>query len=242
MRPSSTRRSRGPIIAADLDTRDLGPRSPLRDPAGTEAVDGAPSLLLSVVVPRGTAERLWGAPGQDAQATMLVVTEAGAAQQVVGEVAPALRPDTPGDLGVVPPPDPRTLREGVNTDLATLFLRLAGISLLVVTFGIANATLVAVLERTPEIGLRRSLVATRSHIARQILTESGALGAIDGIVGSSLGLMVVVAVCIPRDWSPVVDPALVLCAPLVGLGVGLPAGGYLAVRAGRSEPVDALRR
>ncbi|WP_448060585.1 hypothetical protein [Cellulomonas hominis] len=160
-----------------------------------EAVDGAPSLLLSVVVPRGTAERLWGAPGQDAQATMRVVTGAGAAQQVAGEVAPALRPDTPGDLGVVPPPDPRTLREGVS-----------------------------------------------SHIARQILTGSGALGAIGGTVGASLGLVVVVAVCIPRAWSPVVEPALVLCAPLVGLGVGLLAGGYPAVRAGRIEPVDALRR
>lgn len=202
----------------------------------------APNLLLSVVVPRGTAERLWGQPDPGSQATMLVVTRAGAAPQVAGELPLALRPDAPSAVGVVPPPDPRTLREGVNTDLATLFLLLAGISLLVGIFGIANTTLVAVLERTSEIGLRRALGAARRHIVQQILAESGALGALGGIVGTSLGLVVVVAVCLPRGWSPVIDPRLVVAAPLVGLVAGVVAGVYPAVRAGRIEPVEALRR
>lgn len=202
----------------------------------------APNLLLSVVVPRGTAIRLWGQPTIDDAASMLVTTRTGAAQQVAAELPYAVRPDAPGLLAAVPPPDPRSLRQGVDTDLTTLFLALAGICLLVGAVGIANTTLVAVMERVPEIGLRRSLGATRGHVVVQVLTESGMLGALGGIVGASLGVVGVVAVAAPRTWTPVIEPLTVLAAPLMGLVAGLAAGTYPALRAGRIEPVEALRR
>ncbi len=66
-------------------------------------------------------------------------------------------------------------------------------------------TLVTVMERTGEIGLRRALGARRRHIAGQILCESAAMGAVGGIVGASAGIITVVVVSAARDWTPVLD-------------------------------------
>ncbi|GGT28241.1 ABC transporter permease [Streptomyces purpureus] len=135
-------------------------------------------LLLSVVVPRTTAQQVWGAP--DGGAKMLIETQAGAAAQVASEAAVALDPAHPQYFKAVPPLDPKELRTEVTGDLDQLFLLLAAICLFIGTVGIANTTLVAVLERTGEIGLRRALGAHGRHITAQFLAESGALGTLGG--------------------------------------------------------------
>lgn len=199
-----------------------------------------PDVLLSVVVPDTTAVALWGPP--DTPARMLVETDLGAAGVVAQQAALALRPDQPEALKSVAPPDPRSLRDGVASDLNALFLLLAGICLVIGTVGIANTTLVAVLERVPEIGLRRSLGARPLHIGTQFLTESTALGGLGGLVGTSFGVLVVVMVALSRDWTAVLEPWTVFAAPFIGALTGLVAGLYPAVRAARIEPVEALRR
>ncbi|MBD0708612.1 MULTISPECIES: ABC transporter permease [unclassified Streptomyces] len=197
-------------------------------------------LLLSVIVPRSTAQELWGPPKDGAE--MLVSTRVGAAQQVAREAPVALRPDHPEYLRAVPPPDPRALRSGVSGDLGQLFLVLAAVCLFIGSVGIANTTLVAVMERTGEIGLRRALGARGRHVLAQFLTESGVLGALGGLVGTSLGVSVVVAVAMAREWTPVIQPTTVVAAPVIGLLTGLLAGLYPAWRASRIQPVEALRR
>ncbi|CCK29876.1 ABC transporter [Streptomyces davaonensis JCM 4913] len=204
-------------------------------------VERKADLLLSVVVPRQTADRVWG-PENVSEPKMLIATRVGAAQQVADEAALALRPEHPEYFRAIAPPDPETLRSSVGSDLDQLFLLLASVCLVIGAVGIANTTLVAVLERTGEIGLRRALGARGRHIAGQFLAESGALGALGGLLGTAVGTVTVVAVAVVREWTPVIHPATVAAAPLVGLATGLLAGLYPAVRASRVQPVEALRR
>lgn len=70
-------------------------------------------LLMSVIVPRSTAQELWGPPKDGAD--MLISTRLGAAQQVAREAPFALRPDHPEYFESIPPPDPKGLRGGVVT-------------------------------------------------------------------------------------------------------------------------------
>lgn len=199
-----------------------------------------PDVLLGVIVPQRTAETLWGLPKTPAK--MLIETDLGAAQLIGSQAALALRPDDPDVFRVIVPPDPTTLKDNVTGDLNTLFLLLAGVSLLIGTFGIANTTLVAVLERIPEIGLRRSLGARPRHIAGQFLTESAILGTIGGITGTTLGILTILTVAITNDWSAIMPLWLLATAPLLGTLTGLLAGLYPAWQTTRIEPADALRR
>ncbi|GIF21686.1 putative ABC transport system permease protein [Actinoplanes tereljensis] len=199
-------------------------------------------LLLSVVVPERTVERLWGPPAQGEPSKMIVETQIGAAQVVASQVAVALRPDAPDRLKVTAPPDPRSLRDSVATDLNSLFLALALTCLGVGMVGIANTTFVAVLERTGEIGLRRSFGARGSHIAAQFLLESAILGTMGGLIGTCVGTLSVVAIAATRHWTAVVEPWTVLPAPLLGTVTGILAGLYPAMRAARIQPVQALQR
>ncbi|MFI6284459.1 ABC transporter permease [Streptomyces sp. NPDC051018] len=204
-------------------------------------VDRKSDLLLSVVIPRTAAERMWGPPSAG-RARMLVSTRLGAAPQIAHEAALALLPEHPEYFRAVAPPDPRVLRSAVDADLSHLFLLLAALCLVIGAVGIANTTLVAVMERTGEIGLRRALGAGGGHITLQFLAESATLGLLGGLVGTSLGTVTVVAVCAARQWTPVIHMEAVAAAPVLGCVTGLLAGLYPAWRASRIPPVEALRR
>ncbi len=172
---------------------------------------------------------------------VVIETDLGAASLIATQAAIALNPNAPESLSVSAPSDPSRTQNQVESDVNQLFLLLGLVSLVVGAIGIANVTLVTVMERTGEIGLRRALGASRRHIAVQFLAESTALGLVGGIIGASAGLLLVVGVAASRDWTPVLDVWLPLAAPVAGALVGLIAGLYPSIRAARMEPVDALR-
>jgi len=113
-----------------------------------------PVLLDAIIIPNGTARHLFnlGAPAE-----VQVRTELGAAQLIGQQAAIALSPNDPSLLRVTVPPEPKAVKEQVEADVNTLFLVLGAVALLVGAIGIANVTLVSVLERVGEIGLRRAV-------------------------------------------------------------------------------------
>jgi macrolide transport system ATP-binding/permease protein len=198
-----------------------------------------PELLGAVIIPNGTARKHFGLKGPQ---TVVVETKIGATRLIANQAPLALRPDNARILKVEIPFDPQRLRENVKSDLNVLFLLLGGLSLIVGAIGIANITLVGVIERTGEIGLRRAIGATKAHITRQFLFESTSIGVLGGIIGTSVGILVVVGVSAYNTWTPVLDPAIPMLAPLIGGTIGLVSGTYPALRAASLQPVDALRR
>ncbi|MFV0306656.1 MAG: ABC transporter permease [Desertimonas sp.] len=204
-------------------------------------VDQSPrdrGLLGSIMIPSSVADDRYDVDRPD---RIVVETALGAAQQIAAQAPIALNPNVPETLTATAPPSLTSARDDIQQDVNGLFLLLGVISLVVGAIGIANVTLVTVMERTGEIGLRRAMGARRRHIAAQFLCESAAMGLVGGIVGASVGLIVVVVVSASRDWTPLLDAWLPFAAPPVGALVGLIAGLYPSLRAARMEPVEALR-
>jgi putative ABC transport system permease protein len=137
----------------------------------------------------------------------------------------------------------------IVTMIQAILAALAGISLLVGGIVVMNTMLVSVTERTPEIGLRKSLGARRRDILYQFLAETLGLCFLSGAVGvvSGLGLAFAVTRAVPRlvpsisevPWKFSLSAIVValVCSTLVGLASGV----YPAWRASRLDPTVALR-
>lgn len=138
---------------------------------------------------------------------------------------------------------------GNITSILTLFLAaIASISLIVGGIGIMNIMLVAVTERTREIGLRKAVGATDNDILKQFLIESVLLTCIGGSIGVAFGAVVVGAIYFGINafnptlgWTFAFPLSSVIFGLLVSGIAGIVFGIYPARQAGRKNPIDALR-
>jgi putative ABC transport system permease protein len=115
------------------------------------------------------------------------------------------------------------------------------LALVVGGIGIMNIMLTSVVERTHEIGIRRTVGATQNDVAMQFLTESLLMTISGGAIGIVLGAAVSWGITRYAGWSTDISLLAVLLAFTVSVAVGLGFGIYPAMRAAKLEPVDAVR-
>jgi putative ABC transport system permease protein len=150
-------------------------------------------------------------------------------------------PQNPSDAAVSYPADILQAEIAAKGAYNGLFLGLGAVALLVGGVGIANVMVISVLERRPEIGLRRALGATRRHIAEQFLTEALLLSLLGGLAGTVIGAAATWAYALTQHSSLLIPPQAIYGGITAALAIGAIAGLYPASRAARLSPTEALR-
>jgi putative ABC transport system permease protein len=199
----------------------------------------APEIDASVLVGFPAAKRYLGFDGHPTTIYVRSATsQTAAVYNVLGATA---NPEAPNEVTVSQPSTALTARAEAQGALNSLFLGLGAVSLLVGAVGVANIMLIGVLERRSEIGLRRSLGATRRDIRTQFLAEAILLALIGGAVGVSAGVLSTAIYALTKHWQISIPTT----AWAGGLGaailIGAVAGLLPAVRAARLSPTEALR-
>jgi putative ABC transport system permease protein len=199
----------------------------------------APEIDDSVLIGIPAAKRYLGFDGHPTTIYVRPDTSQTAAVQSV--LAATANPETPNEVDVSQPSAALTARAETQGALNSLLLGLGAISLLVGAVGVGNIMLIGVLERRSEIGLRRSLGATKGQIRSQFLAEAILLAVLGGAAGVTAGALATVVYAHYKHWA-VVIPTLAWAGGLTSaFAIGALAGLLPAIRAARISPTEALR-
>jgi putative ABC transport system permease protein len=198
----------------------------------------APELDTSALIGWPVAEQQLGFDGYPT--TVYTRTQDDAVEQVRAVLAATANPENPNEVDVSRPSDALAAKQATDETLNALLLGLGGVALLVGGVGVANTMVISVLERRPEIGLRRSLGATRGQIRIQFLVESQLLSALGGVGGVVLGIAVTAAFASTQHWPAVIPAWATIGGITATLVIGGLAGLYPAIRAARLTPTEAL--
>jgi putative ABC transport system permease protein len=161
-------------------------------------------------------------------------------QSVHDVLAHTINPQHPEEVDVSSPTQELEAEAATDDAFSALFFGIGAVALLAGGVGIANVMVISVLERRQEIGLRRSLGATRHQIRMQFLTESVVLSTLGGAAGVAVGLAAGTGYALFIGW-PLVLPAQAIAGGVgAAVVIGALAGLYPARRAARLTPTEAL--
>jgi putative ABC transport system permease protein len=182
-----------------------------------------------------------GQPAAGAPTTIYVRTVTSQTAAVQAVLAATANPEAPNEVNVSQPSAALTARAAAQGALNSLFLGLGAVSLLVGAVGVANIMLIGVLERRSEIGLRRSLGATKGQIRSQFLAEAILLALLGGALGVTAGVISTAAYAHLKHWTTVVPTTAWAGGLAAAILIGAIAGLLPAIRAARLSPTEALR-
>jgi putative ABC transport system permease protein len=164
-----------------------------------------------------------------------------AVPQVRALLPRTVNPENPQDVRVTDPSSALQAKAAAAGAFTNLLLGLGAVALLVGGVGVANTMVISVLERRHEIGLRRSLGATRGQVRLQFVTESLLLSGLGGAAGAILGALATFGYATSIGLPPVVPLWSIADGFGATLAIGTIAGLYPAVRAARLSPTTALQ-
>ncbi|MBK7906289.1 MAG: ABC transporter permease [Gemmatimonadetes bacterium] len=215
--------SRGSAFGISFDNFVIAPwRSPIR-----KLLNPQPQMIDAVVVQSENQQ---------------VLTEAKERVRAVMRTRRGLRPSQPDNFAMETSESALEFWNKIQGYLVIAGVALPAIGLVVGAIVIMNIMLVAVAERTREIGIRKALGAKRRDILAQFLVESATLSTVGAMLGIALGIGFSQAIAAVSPLPASVAPWSIVVGVLVGAGVGIISGVYPASRASRLDPVVALRQ
>jgi putative ABC transport system permease protein len=198
-----------------------------------------------VIIPIGTYRKLFGSAQslnirvktEDIRMLDTAIDEA----RVTIRVRHRLRPGEPDDFFISTSDQLINVWQSISSGIMIALVALVSIAMVVGGIVLMNTMLVAVTERTREVGVRKALGARRLAIVWQFLVESATLSVIGGFAGMIVGFLIAAIISALTVIPYTVNPGIVVVAFLVTVLIGLVFGTYPAMKAARLDPVEALR-
>ena len=199
-----------------------------------------PDLDRSVFIGYGVAKTLFDI--NEEPTTIYLRANPTFIEDVVEVLAPSMNPENPDQVEVTRPSDALEAQQAAEEAFTNLLLGLGSVALLVGGVAIANVMVMSVLERRMEIGVRRSIGATRREIRYQFLLESIVLSGIGGLVGVLLGTGITLGYTNYTNIVFSIPVWQIFGAVLLALLIGAIAGVYPAIKSSKIQPAEAVRK
>jgi len=235
------------------------------DPIGREVrVGGIPYRVIGVIEKQGmvfgfSLDRLFIAPYKSPLSRVTnprgditgMVVQTATREEMDGAMEDArealrgfrqLRPGQRDDFSLETQDQALSFFDGIKSKLIVFGTALPAVGLVVGAMVIMNIMLVAVAERTREIGIRKALGARRRDILLQFLIEAATLSLVGAALGIALGFSLAQVIAALTPLPAAVAPWAIGAALVLGAGVGIAAGLYPASRAALLDPIAALRQ